>query len=145
MSRPTFKKKKKKKKKKKNFNSVAYLTNRNIKSNLNQSQRKETNGNPLQYFCLENPMDGGAWQAIVHGVPKSWTQLSDFTFFLSFTFCHLLCDTGASHSNNPSLTSLIRRQQYPFSLASQFSGKESGLQVAKQDFMVLLGSIMGLK
>ena len=38
----------------------------------------EGNGNPLQYFCLENPMDGGAWWAIVHGVAKSGTQLSDF-------------------------------------------------------------------
>ena len=36
-------------------------------------------GNPLQYFCLENPMDRGAWQATVHGVTKSQTQLSDFT------------------------------------------------------------------
>ena len=34
--------------------------------------------NPLQYSCLENPMDRGAWQATVHGAPKSWTQLSDF-------------------------------------------------------------------
>ena len=32
-------------------------------------------GNPLQYFCLENPMDGGAWWAIVHGVTESWTRL----------------------------------------------------------------------
>ena len=39
----------------------------------------EGNGNPLQYSCLENLMDGGAWQATVHGVAKSWTQLSDFT------------------------------------------------------------------
>ena len=42
---------------------------------------REGNGNPLQYSCLENPMDGGAWQATVHGVAKSRTQLSDFTFF----------------------------------------------------------------
>ena len=34
-------------------------------------------GNPVQYSCLENSMDGGAWQATVHGVAKSWTQLSD--------------------------------------------------------------------
>jgi len=40
----------------------------------------EGNGNPLQYSCLENPMDGGAWWATVHGVAKSWTRLSDFTF-----------------------------------------------------------------
>ena len=40
----------------------------------------EGNGNPLQYCCLEKPMDGGAWLATVGGVAKSWTQLSDFTF-----------------------------------------------------------------
>ena len=40
----------------------------------------EGNGNPLQYSCLEKPMDGEAWQATVHGVAKSWTQLSDFTY-----------------------------------------------------------------
>ena len=40
----------------------------------------EGNGNPLQYSCLENPMNGGAWWATVHGVTKSRTQLSDFTF-----------------------------------------------------------------
>ena len=40
----------------------------------------EGNGNPLQYSCLENPMDRGAWWATVHGVAKSWTKLSDFTF-----------------------------------------------------------------
>ena len=42
----------------------------------------EGNGNPLQYSCLENPMDGGAWWAIVHGVAKSQTRLSDFTHSL---------------------------------------------------------------
>ena len=41
----------------------------------------EGNGNPLQYSCLENPMDGGAWWATVHRVAKSRTQLSDFTHF----------------------------------------------------------------
>ena len=34
-------------------------------------------GNPLQFSCLENPMDRGAWQATVHGVTKSWTRLSN--------------------------------------------------------------------
>ena len=34
----------------------------------------EGNGNPLQYSCLENPMDGGAWWATVHGVTESWTR-----------------------------------------------------------------------
>ena len=37
----------------------------------------EGNGNPLQYYCLENSMDRGAWWATVHGVAKSWTRLSD--------------------------------------------------------------------
>ena len=41
----------------------------------------EGNGNPLQYSCLENPMDRGAWQATVHGVAKSRTQLRDFTSY----------------------------------------------------------------
>ena len=42
----------------------------------------EGNGNPLQYYCLENPMDRGAWQATVHVVAKSWTRLSNFTYLL---------------------------------------------------------------
>ena len=40
----------------------------------------ERTGTPLQYSCLANPMDGGAWWAAVHGVPKSRTRLSTFTF-----------------------------------------------------------------
>ena len=40
----------------------------------------EGNGIPVQYSCLENPMDGGVWWAAVHGVEKSRTRLSDFTF-----------------------------------------------------------------
>ena len=43
----------------------------------------EGNGNTLQYSCLKNPMDRGAWEATVHGAPKSQTRLSNFTFFLS--------------------------------------------------------------
>ena len=44
----------------------------------------EGNGNPLQYSCLENPMDEGAWQAAVHGVAKSQARLSGFTFTFYF-------------------------------------------------------------
>ena len=44
----------------------------------------EGNGSPLQCSCLENPMDGGVWQAAVHGAAKSQTQLSDFTFIFDF-------------------------------------------------------------
>ena len=47
----------------------------------------EGTGNPLQYSCLENPMDGKAWWATVQGVAKSRTQLSNFTFFPLFFFC----------------------------------------------------------
>ena len=46
----------------------------------------EGNGNPLQYSCLENPMDGRAWWATVHRVAKSRTRLSDFTFSFHFHF-----------------------------------------------------------
>ena len=45
----------------------------------------EGNGTPLQYSCLENPMDGGPWWATVHGVAKSRTQLSGFTFTFHFS------------------------------------------------------------
>ena len=55
----------------------------------------EGNGNPLQYSCLENPMDGGAWWATVHGVTKSRTRLSDFTF--SFTYGYLIFDKGGKN------------------------------------------------
>ena len=55
---------------------------------------REGNGNPLQYSCLENPMDGGAWWAAVHGVSKSRTQLSDFTFTFHF---HALEKEMATH------------------------------------------------
>ena len=44
----------------------------------------EGNCTPVQYSCLENPMDGGAWWAVVHGVAKNWTRLSDFTFSFHF-------------------------------------------------------------
>ena len=44
----------------------------------------EGNGNPLQYSCLENPTDGGAWWATVHGVSTSWSRLSDFIFTFHF-------------------------------------------------------------
>ena len=56
----------------------------------------EGNGTPLQYSCLENPMDGGAWYATVHGVVKSQTRLSDFTFTSHF---HALEKEMATHSS----------------------------------------------
>ena len=56
----------------------------------------EGNGTPLQYSCLENPMDGGAWWAAVHGVAKSRTWLSDFPFTFHF---HALEKEMATHSS----------------------------------------------
>ena len=56
----------------------------------------EGNGTPLQYSCLENPMDGGAWRAAVHAVSKSQTRLSDFTFTFHF---HALEKEMATHSS----------------------------------------------
>ena len=56
----------------------------------------EGNGNPLHYSFLENPMDRGAWWAAVHGVAKSWTRLSDFTFTFHF---HALEKEMATHSS----------------------------------------------
>ena len=53
------------------------------------------NGNLLQYSCLKNPMDGGAWKVAVHGVPESWTQLSNFTLSSHF---HALKKEMATHS-----------------------------------------------
>ena len=55
----------------------------------------EGNGTPLQYSCLENPMDGGAWKAAVHVVAEGQTRLSDFTFTFHF---HALEKEMATHS-----------------------------------------------
>ena len=51
----------------------------------------EGNDNPLQYACLDNPMDGGTWLAIVHGVAKNQTRLSNFTFIFTFFVCSVCC------------------------------------------------------
>ena len=59
-------------------------------------QIREGNGTPLQYSCLENPMGRGAWWTAVHGVAKSRTQLSDFTFTFHF---HALEKEMATHSS----------------------------------------------
>ena len=57
---------------------------------------REGNGTPLQYSCLENPMDGGAWKAAVHGATEGQTWLSDFAFTFPF---HALEKEMATHSS----------------------------------------------
>ena len=57
---------------------------------------RKGNGTPLQYSCLENPMDGGVWWAAVHGVARSWTRLSDITFTFHF---HALEKEMVTHSS----------------------------------------------
>ena len=65
----------------------------------------EGNGSPLQYSCLENAVDGGVWWATVHGVAKSRTQLSDFTF----TFKEFICQKPQLCLTCPRYCSLMER------------------------------------
>ena len=78
----------------------------------------EGNGTPLQYSCLENPMDGGAWWATVHGVAKSQTQLSDFTF----TFKCMMLKQG---TRIVSVNILIIYHQSIFTIKNAKSDKHS--------------------
>ena len=64
--------------------------------NWDLEKLEEGNGSPLQYSCLENPKDGGAWWATVHGVTESQTRLSVFTLTLHF---HALEKEMATHSS----------------------------------------------
>ena len=77
---------------------------------------KPGNGTPLQYSCLENPMDGGAWRAAVHGVAEGWTRLSNFTFIFHF---HALEKEMATHSSV--LAWRILRTGEPVGLPSMWS------------------------
>ena len=67
-----------------------------IRFNPNSMNTREGDGTPLQYSYLENPMDGGAWWAAVHGVAKSRTRLSHFNFTFHF---HALEKEMATHSS----------------------------------------------
>ena len=85
----------------------------------------EGNGNPVQYSYLENPMDGGAWQAIVHEVTKSGTRLSDFTFFF---LCGVAGKESAYNSGDVGLIPGLGRfpgegKCYPL----QYSGLENSM------------------
>ena len=78
--------------------SLKPLLSHDVSVSLGCSNRilREGNGDPLQYSCLENPMDAGAWWAAVHGVAKSRKRLSDFTFTFHF---HALEKKVATHSS----------------------------------------------
>ena len=71
-------------------------TTERLHFNFSLSHIGEGNGNPLQYSCLENPMDGGAWWAVVHGISKSQTRPSGFRFTFHF---HALEKEMATHSS----------------------------------------------
>ena len=73
-----------------------YVTNTVFVNRSDFSGCGEGSGTPLQYSCLENPMDGGAWCAAVHGLAKSRTRLSNFTFTFHF---HALEKEMATHSS----------------------------------------------
>ena len=78
-----------------NYKLVTILIQASVIHTTAMAYRKG-NGTPLQYSCLENPMDGGAWWATVHGATKSQTRLSDFTFTFHF---HALEKEMATHSS----------------------------------------------
>ena len=88
------KNKKRKEKGRKRRNSSGAFTTQNelliilvkfpVFSRILQLKGGEGNGTPLQYSCLEDPMDGGAWQAAVYGIAECQTRLSDFTFTFHF-------------------------------------------------------------
>ena len=86
----------------------------------------EGNGNPLQYSCPENPMDGGAWWATVHGVTKSRTRLSNFTFTFIFKIrlsqiIHLESESSSALSDSlwPILQArILESVAFPFSRGS---------------------------
>ena len=107
---------------------------------------RKGNGNPLQYPCLENPMDGGAWWAAVHGVAKSRTQLSDFTFTFHF---HALEKEMATHSHSSVLAWRIPGMGEPGGLPSMGSHRVghdwSDLAVAVEHSLALSFFGIGMK
>ena len=78
------------------FDNLDIDINNLIKFKGDSSTPGEGSGTPLQYSCLESPMDGGAWWAAVHGVARSRTRLSDFAFTFHF---HALEKEMATHSS----------------------------------------------
>ena len=86
----------------------------------------EGNGNPLQYSCLENPMHKGAWQASVHGVTKSWTQLRDFSsLHVCVCVCVCVCVVLLRHKKEKEQiwSVLMRWMKLEFIIQSEVSQK----------------------
>ena len=110
----------------------------------------EGNGIPLQYSCLENPMDRGGWEATVHGVAKSQPQLSDFTFFSFFhsrdevTLASRSCVSISCSVASDSATAWTVASQAPLSMG--FSRQEycSGVPSPSPGICPTQGSNLGL-
>ena len=75
---------------------LCWRSNVSVFNMLSRLVIREGNGTPLQYSCLENPMDEGDWWAAVHGVVKSRTQLSNFTFPFHFDALEKEMETHSS-------------------------------------------------
>ena len=73
------------------------------------------NGNPLQYSCLENPMDRKAWRSIVHGVTKTWTDLSVHAHISTNKHRHLLPDADTFNPDTPKHLDIERHLFSPIS------------------------------
>ena len=80
------------------------------------------NGNPLQYSCLENPMDRGAWQAIIHAVAESRTRLSDFT---SLKVTQLVCGRARAKAGDYLLPGLNGKHRFVTSAAAAAKSRQS--------------------
>ena len=79
------------------------------------------NGNLLQYSCLENSMDGGAWWATVHGVTKSWTQLSEFMTTIEHFNMEL---ENIKNTQSKINNSIDKSQKILEGMSSRLSGRE---------------------
>ena len=113
----------------------------------------EGNGNPLQYFVWKIPWDGGTWEGTVHGVAKSQTRLSDFTFTLASRMraCErlvLCCSPVPTHSDLLSINpywvnecSLYGTVLYFFPLESTGQGKDSHVSLWWESAYELLSRV----
>ena len=91
----------------------------------------EGNGNPLQYSCLENPMDQGAWWATIHGVAKSWTRLSDFCVCVCVYIYYL---TSTPRYSDAGSIEILRCNPYQIHFGMSWSAGKSLIEVFKISF-----------